>query len=184
MVKPSLTVRDTSPQYVVLGFLYIRPMHGYDLHKFIATELCEIWCIHQNQVYNIIRKLTNDGLIQSTLEAQEKRPDRSLLSLTEEGKNQFEKWLFTPTRGSAKAIRMEFLTRLYFSRNLSEYLPLQLIQEQADSLRRDLETLNSRLAIMTYKSIFNRMGLDLRVRQLSLILEWVESCTYYLSVED
>lgn len=179
MPKSSLSASELSPKYAIMGFLYIRPMHGYDLHKHLETDLHEVWRISQSQAYSIIKNLEKDCCITTILQHQDKRPDRELLELTESGKTEFEKWLYTPTPGSARAIRVEFITRLFFASNLSESLYSRLLQEQADTVRADLERLNKRLSALPENRVFNRMGLDLRIRQLTSVVEWLEDCHQY-----
>jgi DNA-binding PadR family transcriptional regulator len=176
MTKHSPANSELSPKYAIMGFLYLRPMHGYDLHKHIETDLHEVWRISQSQAYNILKNLEKDRWITVTLQPQEKRPDREILALTELGKGEFETWLNTPTPGSARAIRVEFITRLFFASNLSENLCSRLIQEQAETIRSDLANLFKRLSALPAEQIFNCMGLDLRIRQLTGVLEWVEDC--------
>jgi PadR family transcriptional regulator AphA len=179
MLKSSPSASELSPKYALLGFLYIHPMHGYDLHKHLETDLREVWHISQSQAYNILKNLEKDDWITATLQTQAKRPDRELLALTERGKVEFENWLYTPTPGSARAIRVEFITRLFFASNLSENLCSRLIQEQADTIRGDLEKLVKRLSVLPTDQIFNRMGLELRIRQLTSVMEWLENCHQY-----
>ncbi|NPV75525.1 MAG: helix-turn-helix transcriptional regulator [Anaerolineae bacterium] len=170
---------ELSPRYVVMGFLYIYPMHGYDLHKHLEANLHEVWRISQSQTYNILKYLKKEGLVTATLQQIEKRPDRELLTLTDSGKIEFEAWLFAPTPSSSRAIRVEFITRLFFASNLSEHLCSHLIQEQANALRIHLEGLYARLNTIPRDQIFNRMGLELRIEQLKSVLSWVENAMEY-----
>lgn len=179
MRQSSWSASELSPKYAVLGFLYIHPMHGYDLHKHLETNLREVWRISQSQSYAILKHLEKDRWITATPQPQEKRPDRALLELTEPGKAAFEAWLYTPTPGSARAIRVEFITRLFFASNMSNDLCARLIQEQADAIRLDLEKLTKRVSALPPDQTFNRMGLDLRIRQLCSVLGWVEDCHHY-----
>ena len=167
---------ELSPRYALLGFLYFQPMHGYDLHKLLETNLRELWRISQSQAYTILNRLERDGWITSTAQLQEKRPDRAMLSLTDLGKTSFETWLYAPTSGSARAIRVEFLTRLFFASQIGEDACSHLLQEQAATTRRDLERLQKRLADIPPGQAFNRLGLELRIRQLVTTLEWLDSC--------
>jgi DNA-binding PadR family transcriptional regulator len=159
-----------------MGFLYIRPMHGYELHKQLETNLREVWHISESRSYTILKNLEKDKWITATLQAQEKRPDKEQLALTELGKAEFKKWLSQPTPGSTRAIRVEFITRLFFASNLGENLCSRLIQEQAESIRLDLEKLSKRLSALPVDQNFNRMGIDFRICQLTGVLEWVEGC--------
>lgn len=179
MSKSLPSSSELSPKYAILGFLYMRPMHGYDLHKHLATDLHEVWHISQSQAYNIVKQLEKAGWITATHQQQDKRPDRELLGLTELGRTEFETWLYTPTPGSARAIRVEFITRLFFASNLSENLCSRLIQEQADTIRSHMSALYQRLDAIPQDQIFNRMGLDLRIRQLDSVLTWMENASEY-----
>lgn len=172
--RSSTNASGLSPKYAVMGFLYLRPMHGYELHKSLETSLREVWRISQSQAYNILKNLEKDHRISVTLQPQAKRPDKELLTLTELGKGEFEAWLYRPTPGSARAIRVEFLTRLFFAQKINSDLLLRLIQEQAGSIRANLIDLHARLDAVPSEQIFNRMGLDLRIRQLETIRDWVE----------
>jgi len=180
MTKHSQGASELSPKYAIMGFLYIRPMHGYDLHKHLEADLHDVWRISQSQTYNILKNLEKDGWITATPQQQEKRPDREFLTLTDLGKTQFEAWLYAPTPGSARAIRVEFLTRLFFASRLSENLCSRLIHEQSDTIQADLENLHARLLLIPADQIFNRMGLDLRISQLNSMLDWVDKSEQYL----
>jgi DNA-binding PadR family transcriptional regulator len=117
---------STSPRYAVLGFLYIHPMHGYDLHKHLTADLGEIWHISQSQAYNILKGCEKEGWIIATREPQEKLPDRSMLALTPAGQAEFERWLYIPSPGTARDIRVGFITRLYFASQIdprAEFAP-------------------------------------------------------------
>jgi DNA-binding PadR family transcriptional regulator len=167
---------STSPKYAILGFLYIRPMHGYELHKHLEVDLHEVWSISQSQAYNILKLLEKDGWITTTMVSQDKRPDRAIMSLTPAGQAGFEHWLYTPSPGNAQAIRVDFITRLYFASQIDANLCSRLVQEQAITIQNRIEELRQRLATLSAGQVYNRLGLQLRIRQLGSILEWLEEC--------
>lgn len=169
-------IKELSPKYPVLGLLYFKPMHGYDLHRKLEADLHEIWRISQSQVYSLLKRLETEGLCQANRETQEKRPDRSILILTENGENEFLSWLHAPTQSSSRAIRMEFLTRVYFASQLGKAEVLSIVKEQADAIQNDLHRMQERYAAMTHEDVFSRLGLELRIRQIISILDWLESC--------
>lgn len=176
MAKLLSPASEISPQYALLGFLYFQPMHGYDLHKQLEANLRELWRISQSQAYAILKRLERDGWIVATSQPQEKRPDRACYSLTALGKACFESWLYQPTPSSARAIRVEFLTRLFFASQMGEDIPSRLMQEQAAMTRRSLGQLQTRLKDLPPDQTINRLGLELRLRQLIATLEWLDSC--------
>lgn len=180
MIKRSRYVSSLSPEYAVLGLLAQQPDHGYDLHQRLLAELGQVWRISQSQMYNLLKRLERQGDIVADRQEQPKLPDRRVFHLTEQGRQRFERWLETPTGCSARAIRVEFLTRLYFARLRSPVLALRLIGRQKDETRRGLEQLRAKLEDLPADQVFNRMGLELRVRQLASVLDWLEECSILL----
>ena len=164
-----------------MGLLYFQPMHGYDLHRFLEANLGEIWRMSQSQVYATLKRLEKKGLVIATRQPQEKRPDRSCFALTESGRTRFESWLFTPTPSSAHLIRVEFITRLFFTSQMGEDVRSQVLQEQAAAIHLDLDLLQKRLGALAPDQVFNRLGLELRLRQLLSISEWLSTCELSLS---
>jgi DNA-binding PadR family transcriptional regulator len=160
----------------LLGLLYGAPGHGYDLHRKVVTDLGQVWHLSQSQAYSILKRLEARGDISVEEIPQEKLPPRQLLHMTLEGRKRFLEWLDTPTGGSTRAIRMEFVTRLYF---LEQYFPEKTAQA-FDRQRTEVETHIRRLektrAELSDDQIYNRMSLDLRLKQLQSVLEWLDEC--------
>jgi hypothetical protein len=52
----------------------------------------------------------------------------------------------------------------------------RLIDDQINETHAGLARLEQRLSSIPLEQTFNRLGLDLRIRQLTLIKEWLESC--------
>lgn len=165
-----------SPKYTVLGLLYFQPMHGYDLHRKLESDLHEIWRISQSQVYTLLKRLEAEGLLYASQQIQEKRPDRTCLYLTEDGKKTFLTWLDTPTRPSSRAIRVEFLSRLYFASRMGKDKFDQLVIEQINATQKDLQRLQEKYDATPEQELFSRLGLELRMRQITSILDWLETC--------
>lgn len=165
-----------SPEMALLGLLYGGAGHGYDLHRKIKTDLGYVWHLSQSQAYTILKRLESQGDILVTKVPQEKRPSRQLLHMTAQGRKRFLSWLDTPSGGSSRAIRMEFVTRLYF---LQMYFPDKLAQA-FDQQRVVSESHIQRLEIMKAElpeeQIYNRMSLEMRIEQLKLVHKWLDKC--------
>jgi DNA-binding PadR family transcriptional regulator len=174
MSKRSTYVSALSPEYAVLGFLAQQPAHGYDLHQRLLSELGQVWHIGQSQLYNLLKRLEAQGDIVAALQEQSRLPDRRVFHLTGQGRARFEKWMETPTGSSVRAIRVEFITRLYFARLQNPDLAARLILVQMDETRLGLERLRRKLENLPPEQLFNRLGLELRVRQLNSVLDWLE----------
>jgi DNA-binding PadR family transcriptional regulator len=165
-----------SPEFALLGFLYESPSHGYDLHQRLATELGFVWHISQSQTYNILNRLERRWDISSRLLEQEKLPPRQVLQLTRQGRERFKKWLDSPTGYSVRAIRLEFLTRLYFAQKISpKKIPTMLVQ-QSDEINATITRLELSQADLPADQTFNRLSLRLRIQQLHSALDWINEC--------
>ena len=176
-----MTTRSTyssalSPEYALLGFLAQQPAHGYDLHLRLVSELGQVWHASQSQVYNILSRLERQGFVAATLQEQDKLPARRCFQLTQAGQQRFEQWLRTTAGCSVRAIRVEFTTRLYFASLLDPTLARQLIERQTEETQDGLERLRHALAELPPDQIFNRLGLELRIRQITSIIDWLATC--------
>lgn len=165
-----------SPEYALLGFLYRQPCHGYELHQQFVTELGHVWHISQSQTYNILKRLETQGYISTTTLEQEKHPPRQLLHLTAAGRQRFDDWLTTPTASNARAIRVEFITRLYFANALAPQKAPKLLDVQTTEIRANLTRLETILTSVPAAQTFNCLSLELRMRQLRSVLEWLVEC--------
>ncbi|HWQ04282.1 MAG TPA: PadR family transcriptional regulator [Longilinea sp.] len=165
---------NLSPEMALLGQLYAGPGHGYDLHRKVVRTLGEIWHLSQSQTYTIIKRLERQGDISIQELPQEKLPPRQLLTLTPVGQERFLRWLVTPNRGSIRSIRMEFITRVFF---LGQYFPEQLpsaFAMQRTETKRNISRLETLHDELPEDQIYNRMSLDLRLRQLKTAFEWLD----------
>ena len=174
---------NLSPEFAVLGLLYGGPMHGYDLHHKLVTDLGQVWHLSQSQAYAILKRLEMHGEIKSEIVAQEKLPARQLLSLTSGGRRHFSSWLQTPAGGSIRAIRMEFLTRLYFTRLYEPGNIGKLFAIQYQEVGKHILRLTGTLQDLPSDQLINRMSLEMRIRQLNLVLDWLEDCRKLFGIE-
>ncbi len=166
-----------SPEYALLGFLALGPAHGYDLHQRLITELGQVWHASQSQTYNILARLEAQGLVCSTVMPQERLPARRLLQLTPAGRARFDAWLAAPTGASIRAIRVDFITRLYFAARLRPEVVRCMVEEEVNTARIGLQALQTSLAATPADQHFNRLALELRIGQLSAIIDWLVNCT-------
>lgn len=166
-----------SPEMVLLGLLYGAEGHGYDLHRKVVTDLGQVWHLSQSQAYTILKRLESQGDISAGKKiSQQKLPSRQLLRITAQGRRKFLKWLDAPSGGSTRAIRMEFITRLYF---MKTYFPEKIapaIDQQRAEANVHIQRLEKTLAELPDEQIYNRMSLELRLKQLHLVLEWLADC--------
>ncbi|MEW6402280.1 MAG: PadR family transcriptional regulator [Chloroflexota bacterium] len=163
-----------SPEMALLGLLYNSPGHGYDLHRKVLNDLGQVWHLSQSQAYTILKRLQAGGDISAEEIPQEKLPIRRLLHLTPQGRKRFLDWLDTPSGGSTRAIRMEFVTRLYF---LHMHFPKKIASAfdlQRSDAEENIRRLEDVYAKLADNQIYDRMSLALRLKQLRSVLEWLD----------
>lgn len=169
--KPQHT-GNLSPEYALLGFLIAGPCHGYDLHQRFTTELGHVWHLSQSQAYSILKRLEGRGDISAQTVEQDKLPTRQMLRLTTQGRRHFNEWL-DDVSTNARSIRLEFLTRLYFTQIYKPEKVPHIYKAQCSEIEATIERLENLLAYLPPKQLFNRFSLDLRLRQMKLIQEWM-----------
>jgi DNA-binding PadR family transcriptional regulator len=172
-----------SPEYVLLGFLYRLPCHGYELHQRLLEVFGNIWHASQSQTYNILKRLEAQGFITSTIIEQEKLPPRQLLQITESGSERFITWLNNPTKSSVHAIRVEFVTRLYFMHQYYPQKTHEMIRVQVEVVNAGLIQLHENLTNIPDGQIFDRLALELRINLLKSVISWLNECLEAFSSE-
>lgn len=158
-------------------------MHGYELHQKLLQHLGEIWHTSLSQTYNILTRLEAQGFIQATTQQQEKRPAKRCFSLTADGRRRFEAWMSSISACSVRAIRVEFMTRLYFlyARNPAD--ALTAIQAQTEALQNQISQLKERLHHLDTQHLFNYMGISLRIHQLQALVDSLNECKTQIPIK-
>jgi len=166
-----------SPEYALLGMLRLEPGHGYEVHQRLEQELGALWTVHQNQAYNILNRLEAAGFVRGAPVTGEGTHARRRLRLTPAGRRRFDDWLRSPTGLSVRALRVGFLTRLYFARRLDPELARQVIEGQLAVTREGVARLDQQRSTRRSKGYLAELSVDLRLRQLALAIEWLEALT-------
>jgi DNA-binding PadR family transcriptional regulator len=162
-----------SPQPALLGLLMSRPKHGYELYQEFSRELGRVWQIGQSQLYAQLKQLEQAELVTVQIEPQPNRPPRKIYHLTSNGREVFMNWVREPTP-YLRHIRMEFLARLYFFRQLSLPDLDQLVAEQKAACRAQIEAFAH--AAAEADDTFDRLVLEFRQGQLDAVIRWLDRC--------
>jgi len=165
-------IGNLSPEFALLGFLIAGPSHGYDLHQRFVVELGHVWHMSQSQAYAILKRLEQRGDMTAQVVEQDKLPARQVLRITSQGRRRFNEWMEDISINS-RSIRLEFLTRLYFARIYKPEKVSQIYEAQSDEIKVAIERIETLLANLPPEQQFNYLSLDLRLRQMKLIQEWM-----------
>jgi DNA-binding PadR family transcriptional regulator len=158
-------------------------MHGYDLYNQYQARLGRVWRMSQSQMYTVLKRLETQGLVSGLLEEDSRGPSRRLLSVTEAGSSRFSQWLLQPSDCSSRVMRLEFISRLFFASSKGKDVLDSVIADQIAAVSRELGNHERLYASLDEGEVFNRLSLDLRVRQLKASLEWLVSSVSRLDAE-
>jgi PadR family transcriptional regulator, regulatory protein AphA len=104
---------------ICLGILTRGDHTGYEIKKHFEDGGCQYFIEASfGSIYPALNKLTEEGLVSVREEAQVKRPDRKVYSVTEEGRRAFRDALFMPV--SEDRNRSPFLFAMLFADLLPE----------------------------------------------------------------
>jgi DNA-binding PadR family transcriptional regulator len=100
-----------SAKHALLGLLLHRSAYPYELADRLQGRLGPAWAINSGQLYQTIRRLESDGLIERVDSAAEGRDDRHVYAITESGEGEFERWWEDTTSG-ARLSRRPLLVKI------------------------------------------------------------------------
>jgi DNA-binding PadR family transcriptional regulator len=118
-----------SVKYAMLGILAQKDLHGYELKSSFDEKVGDFWSLNYGQIYSTLDRLEQDELVSHDRQAQDKRPDKKIYSITPKGKKELEEWLATPVT-KIRALRDEFFIKLVFMDKRNPAPVLDLIEKQ------------------------------------------------------
>src|SRR5882724_10777652 len=163
-------------EYVILGLLMSRPMHGYELfHHFERGIMREMVHLEMSQMYAFLKKLEHLNYIQAQIKTQGNRPPRKTFQISETGRSIFLSWLNLPVE-KPRDIRLLFLLKLYFIERLLPSNTSQLLDQQILACQRFLEHLEARQPAKIEngdEAFFAHVVLRSRIYQTRSLLDWL-----------
>lgn len=130
---------------------------GYDLLKRFNQRLGFFWQASHQQIYQQLKLMHNEGLIDCTLEAQQGKPDKKVYLMTEEGHLELLNWLQQTSK--VQKVNDALLVKLYGGHLLDKATLLDEIKthtlqhKKALAIMQDLEKQYQRLAVEERKNL-------------------------------
>ena len=146
------------------------PKHGYEILRFLDSNLDPTWHINSSQLYLLLRKLEAERLLRSSVETQENRPSKRVFLLKPAGRKLFLGWIHSPT-AHVRDLRIEFLAKLFFFNSLSLEGGEELIEAQIKILERIGGKIKQKQK--SEKDSFNKLVLGFKIATVEAWIEWL-----------
>ncbi len=130
--------------HAVLALLHDGPRHGYDLRsEFEVLVGPQFGPLNIGHLYQLLERLTRDGLAQAHREPQDGRPDRIVHTLTEKGRTELAGWLDQPVRAAA-GYRDDFFLKIAAARRVGDAALLhRVVDRRRAALLQELRNLTA-----------------------------------------
>ncbi|HUA52961.1 MAG TPA: PadR family transcriptional regulator, partial [Candidatus Sulfotelmatobacter sp.] len=125
--------RPMSLKFAVLGLIALKPASGYDIKRTIDRSIHFIWNVTGPQIYNTLRALRDEGLIESETVAQTGRPDKQVHRITPAGTRALQAFCNAPVRASVT--RDEVLLRIFFGNFAEEAVVMRELEAYLERIR-------------------------------------------------
>ncbi|MBR4210572.1 MAG: PadR family transcriptional regulator [Lachnospiraceae bacterium] len=96
----------------ILGLLNYGDMSGYEIMAVFRDSLSHFWTAQKSQIYRELQVLEKNGWIEISHIEQDGKPDKNMLSITDEGRKELLRWLREETPNSL--IRSPLLMKTFF----------------------------------------------------------------------
>ena len=174
-------------KYILLGFLNYYPMSGYDLKSLMDESTAHFWHAYHSQIYTTLRKLEEDGLLESEeIESEEAKLNRRVYTVTDAGRQELVLWQ-RQAMTDISPIKEDLLVRLFFSgdRNKQDILSELRLQRQLHQQKMDIYGNISSDHLMKMmeahpdrvdEARYWLMTLDFGKRYEEMYLQWLQDC--------
>lgn len=172
-------------EHALLGLLKLAggTAHGYELARQFRRDrlLGEVMRMEPAMLYKRLKTLARHGWVQMTIEEQPSRPPRQVCRLTDAGEAELRRWLAAPV-ARTREIRLEFLVKLYFARQLAPDSAWRLANAQRQVMSHLATSLQEQLAppppgkiveVSTDDPTLWRLVLELRLEQTEAAVGWL-----------
>lgn len=110
-----------SLKYMILGLVKDFPAHGYDILQVISRDFADQGPeINKGQLYSLVKKMEEDGLIVREVFQQDNTPNRKMIIITPKGEEDFDNWLRSDDE-EYDSTRYDFFSKYGFLYKVSHF---------------------------------------------------------------
>jgi DNA-binding PadR family transcriptional regulator len=119
-----------SLKHALLGLISYQPMTGYEIKQFFDSSIAHFWNAELSQIYPALKALEDADYVIKHVEVQENRPNRKIYEITDAGREEFLRWMRTPTPPAG--LRDPFLIKIFLGTELPVEDTLVLMRRQME----------------------------------------------------
>jgi DNA-binding PadR family transcriptional regulator len=158
------------------------------LHRDFAEQGPEI---NKGQLYTLVKKMEEEGLIVREVVQQDKTPNRKLIKITPQGEADFDNWLRSDTEENEN-IRYDFFSKYGFLNKVNHFNKLSN-QEVLDKLDRQLKLMeekytnfvNARDSMLIKKvDLFRVFIIEYGIENQKAKIEWLKRLRKDVSINN
>ncbi|MFI6262997.1 PadR family transcriptional regulator [Micromonospora sp. NPDC051006] len=161
---------------IILGFLALSPMTGYDLKRHFDSTVGHFWSADKAQIYRTLAQLVADGYAEVETVVGSAGPDRQEHRITDAGRAALAAWL--ATKPERQVNRDSFLARVFFGADLDEDALRSLFAQHRVAIQAQLARFEQVRAEATGHDRGSRLRLatlDNGVAHLRTELAWLDA---------
>ncbi|WP_275298519.1 PadR family transcriptional regulator [Clostridium sp. YIM B02555] len=169
-----------SLKHILLGFINIQSMTGYELKQLIDNSINNFWNVNLSQIYPTLGAMKEEELLDMEIQINEGTPNSKIYNITEKGRIELEKWMEETT--PLPQTRKLFLAKLLVGVKFDKEILIKQVKEQLKLHQMALESLYKRLAGNTcnlpttedpekYK-LFTELVIDAGIKEEEASIAW------------
>ena len=122
-------------EHLLLGFVAMRPCTGYDLKRWLNSEMGRMLrpSTQQSQIYRTLARMSDDGWVSVTIERNDGRPDSKIYRVTDPGRQVLHVVLTEPYRASPDFGDPEFIIRYTLAIFITPQQQIDLVRTELDA---------------------------------------------------
>lgn len=128
----------------VLGLLYARPRHGYEIRQWLEKRRTDLWTgVLPGSIYHALKKMAEEGLVRLSSTERSGKRVREIYTITPCGRKEFKRLLQEAWRTPPKSIPTGINSALAFINDLPKREVIEAVTETIAALEQLLETWTS-----------------------------------------
>ena len=120
--------RENKTKYAVLGLLAYAPLSGYDIRRIYERSLGNFWSESYGHIYPILKRLEDEGLATGAVQRQSGKPDRTVYTITDLGREELHRWLAQPLDPHKE--RVELLLKVFHGWEVGPDAMVELVRQK------------------------------------------------------